>query len=482
MSSDWDLDIVLGSGANGTAYLAFRRDYITGQADKEHKYVIKKVFIGSETVLAKSAKLRETQLLAMIRHPYIVTYEDCFIEDGHLFVAMEFAGGGTMEKFTDPGAALADLATVRELFAMCLQGIDYLHRKNIVHRDMKPANVFIREDGCVKLGDLGEGWLRDTAKIDPNARWEDDPSQKGQLIGTPYYLAPECWMGKSTNPDKADTWALGVMLYELLSRARPFMAKSIHQLASRICMSPWTPLPPGCDAPLQEVITLLLDKDQDARLTAAQVLEHPALKATSDAVRQPEAELNAGADARESLPPCSFLFQWGLRSAQPACVESLLHKNIRQVSVGRYHVAAVSLDGELFTWSLMGSESGGADRNAGLGHGSATRSIRHPYMLRALAISRDEVVTLDPLEHHFRAVACGDRFTAAVTEEGRLFAWGVNDRGQLGIGEASETPWLYPTEVLVSFDRDQSGGAGDTSAGREGGGRIGDAGDTSEGG
>jgi serine/threonine protein kinase len=58
------------------------------------------VFVGDESVLEKSTKLRETQLLAMIRHPYIVQYEDCFVEDGSLFVSMEFAGAGTLERYT----------------------------------------------------------------------------------------------------------------------------------------------------------------------------------------------------------------------------------------------------------------------------------------------------------------------------------------------------------------------------------------------
>ena len=58
------------------------------------------VFVGDESVLEKSTKLRETQLLAMIRHPYIVQYEDSFVEDGSLFVSMEYAGAGTLERYT----------------------------------------------------------------------------------------------------------------------------------------------------------------------------------------------------------------------------------------------------------------------------------------------------------------------------------------------------------------------------------------------
>ena len=78
MSQDWHFGKKLGEGANGAAFLAFRRDYLTEKPDPSETFVIKKVPLGKEPVTSKSAKLRETQLLAMIRHPYIVTYEDCF--------------------------------------------------------------------------------------------------------------------------------------------------------------------------------------------------------------------------------------------------------------------------------------------------------------------------------------------------------------------------------------------------------------------
>ncbi|MFN9904488.1 MAG: hypothetical protein ACK55Z_38080, partial [bacterium] len=67
---------MLGKGANGEAWLAFKRDYISQEPDFSDKYVIKKVPMGTQPVLSKSDKLREIQLLAMIRHPYIVTYDD----------------------------------------------------------------------------------------------------------------------------------------------------------------------------------------------------------------------------------------------------------------------------------------------------------------------------------------------------------------------------------------------------------------------
>eukprot|EP00282_Hemiselmis_andersenii_P035991 CAMPEP_0169435286 /NCGR_PEP_ID=MMETSP1042-20121227/4982_1 /TAXON_ID=464988 /ORGANISM="Hemiselmis andersenii, Strain CCMP1180" /LENGTH=365 /DNA_ID=CAMNT_0009545919 /DNA_START=131 /DNA_END=1225 /DNA_ORIENTATION=- len=361
MSSEWHLGKLLGAGANGEAYLAFRKDYVSGEADTSQTYVIKKVFIGDETVIEKSAKLRETQLLAMVRHPYIVQYEDSFVEDGHLFVAMEFAGGGTLERYTEPDQCKkpAHPQVTRSLFVQVLLGVGYLHARHIVHRDLKPANVFLRDDGCVKLGDLGEGWLRGAEEddLDPAQRWENDPQQKGQIVGTPYYLSPEGWMGQAAGvADKADVWALGVTLYEMCCVKRPFEAKNVMQLASRICTAPPAPLRKGVDQGLSGVIDLMLEKDPNKRPSVDQVLEHETLAQVKALLHIPEEEWDPSygqPPPREAMPPSSFLFQWGLRSFRPHCVEELLHKNVQQVSCGRHHIACVTTEGELFTWSLV---------------------------------------------------------------------------------------------------------------------------------
>jgi len=341
MSHDWNFGKLLGKGANGEAYLAYRLDYITQEPDRSETYVIKKVPIGRETVLSKSAKLRETQLLAMIKHPYTVTYEDCFIEDGNLYVVMEFAGGGTMERYCDPGTPLISRTLLYDTFVQCVLAVGYLHARKIVHRDLKPANVFVLEDQSVKLGDLGEGWLRDTDKA--KERWQDDPAQQGTIVGTPYYLAPECWRGDCTDLDKADVWALGVLLYELCGKSRPFLAKNIHALAMVICKDEVQP-PAGKgkgtlkgypDADLEQAVHRMLDKDATTRYTCQQVLEMPCFAESVARVHKPEEEWDAGegAGVQASLPPSSFLFQWGLASCRPKCVESLLHKNVIQVCV-----------------------------------------------------------------------------------------------------------------------------------------------------
>ena len=338
MSQDWHFGKKLGEGANGAAFLAFRRDYLTEKPDPSETFVIKKVPLGKEPVTSKSAKLRETQLLAMIRHPYIVTYEDCFLEDGFLFVIMEFAGGGTMEKYCDAGTPPVPLELVYDSFVQCLLAVEYLHGHRIVHRDLKPANVFVLPDNSVKLGDLGEGWLRgDSADSgDVQERWASDPAQQGSIVGTPFYLAPECWRGDCADLDLADVWALGVLLYELCGKSRPFLGKSIHALALTVCKDPLRP-PPGTgrgtlrgypDDKLGAVVERMLDKDPAQRYTCQQLLAMPCLAEAVVRNRRPEDEWHAAeasravGGVRAAAPPPTFLYQFG-GGAGPRCVGAI---------------------------------------------------------------------------------------------------------------------------------------------------------------
>ncbi|EKX39335.1 hypothetical protein GUITHDRAFT_143540 [Guillardia theta CCMP2712] len=358
-------------------------------------------------------------------HPDRVGYEDCFVEDGFLFVVMEFASGGCLENYTEPMTPQLHINNIYSIFIQCALALAYLHSKvgkGIVHRDFKPANVFLRNIDCVKVGDLGEGWLRDANYKDPHQRWTDDPTQKGRIVGTPYYLAPECWLvgHDKKNALVNETKALGVTLYELCTKTRPFQAKNVSKLAMCICKNSFaklsTVIESVFDDVLETLITKLLEKDPGARLSCQQ---------------EWSAVVEENAVLVEALPPSSFLLQWGLRSWRP------------QISVGRHHIAGVSMEGELFTWSLRTGHVGSDDLHVGLGHGSSVKAFRNPHMIRAFLNEEGETMLMDSYEHVFTAVACGDRFTIAVTARGRMFTWGLNTCGQI----------LRPQQIRVVRER-----------------------------
>ncbi len=119
------------------------------------------------------------------------------------------------------------------------RGLHFAHRMGVVHRDVKPANIRITHDGTVKILDFGIARLRGTDSTDPNL------TQAGMVLGTPSYLSPELVQGAKVD-HRADMWAVGVILYEIVAGRRPFEAPTITSLITRIVNSP----PPPLDASL----------------------------------------------------------------------------------------------------------------------------------------------------------------------------------------------------------------------------------------
>lgn len=157
-------------------------------------------------------------------------------------------------------------------------------------------------------------------------------------MGTPYYLSPECWTGKAAlAPDKADVWALGVILFELLAVRRPWEGRSVMQLASRICTCDKASLPGGVDEGLGAVVETMLEKDASKRASCREVLKDKCLSGAVSVLYIPEDvwDPTFGRPApRQALAPSSFLFVWGLKGWRPQCVEALMHKNVKQASAG----------------------------------------------------------------------------------------------------------------------------------------------------
>lgn len=138
-------------------------------------------------------------------------------------------------------------------------GLYYIHRKKILHRDLKSANVFLTKERdktnySVKIGDLGVAKILDTSTAQANT-----------IVGTPYYLSPELCADKPYG-DKSDCWALGVLLYECCTLRHPFDAKNQCALILKIIQSPVEPIPGENVSPgLSGLILWLLQKDPAMR-------------------------------------------------------------------------------------------------------------------------------------------------------------------------------------------------------------------------
>ena len=195
----------LGQGGMGTVYRA--RDPILDRP------------VALKTISAELAAnpeflgrfQREARAAARLTHPNIVTVYELGDVAGVPFIAMELLEGlDLVEAMSPPGRLPLD-EKLRIMVEVC-RGLDYAHKRGVIHRDVKPANVRLLASGAVKLVDFGIARLG-----------ESTLTQTGILLGTPSYLAPEVVAGGRVD-HRADMWAVGVILYELLSGERPFTA------------------------------------------------------------------------------------------------------------------------------------------------------------------------------------------------------------------------------------------------------------------
>jgi len=194
----------VGQGGMGTVYRAYQLALGRYVAVK----VISPAVIADPNALARFR--REAQTIAGFRHPNILTVYDFGEQDGMAFLIAELATGGTLKgRLGLPIHIAESVALLRPIGS----ALDYAHARGVVHRDVKPANVLVHDDGTLVLSDFGLAHLV-----------EGDHSQltaTGLLVGTPAYMAPEQGLGSHVGP-AADLYALGVIAYEMLTGSVPF--------------------------------------------------------------------------------------------------------------------------------------------------------------------------------------------------------------------------------------------------------------------
>jgi hypothetical protein len=210
-------------------------------------------------LLAKSDTLarfqREARAAARLQHPNIVTIYELGEVEGTLFIAMELLEGMDLAQAMAPPDRLSLLQKIRILVDIC-RALDFAHKRGVFHRDVKPANVRVLRDGSVKIVDFGIARLE-----------ESTMTQTGLVLGTPSYMAPEVLRGGRVD-HRADMWAAGVVLYEMLSGVRPFDAPTIAALVYRIVHEPPPPLDPvalGLPPGVGEIVNRALAKDPSGR-------------------------------------------------------------------------------------------------------------------------------------------------------------------------------------------------------------------------
>lgn len=241
----------LGVGGMGIVYKA---TYTKNGADVALKVL--------PLVLTANRKLvdrfeREMAILKKLKHPRIVQFYGGGEQDGQHFYAMEFINGGSLAELLEEQGRLPWQQVVEFGMQIC-EALEYAHENGIVHRDLKPANLFLGQDGKLRLGDFGVARDADATAL----------TASGSTVGTQAYMAPEQITGKLPISNKTDLYALGCVLFEMLTGHVPFQgAASMEVLLKHINEPPAKLRSEVLDCPvfLEQIVLQLLAKSPDKR-------------------------------------------------------------------------------------------------------------------------------------------------------------------------------------------------------------------------
>ncbi|XP_077646535.1 serine/threonine-protein kinase PAK 3-like [Lonchura striata] len=244
----------LGRGGFGAVYKAL--DTSTGQ-----QVAIK--IMSLQEKMSEELAVNEILVMRDSRNPNIVSYLDSYLVDAELWLVMEFMDGGTL--FDVLRAVYLEEGQIGAVCRECLQGLHFLHSRQVIHRDIKSGNVLVGMDGSVKLADFGL-----CAQLSP------ERSKRSSRVGTPSWMAPEVVRGEAYGP-KVDIWSLGIMGLEMVEGEAPYERMARVRVFELIEMNgpPKLQNPRHHSALLRDFLRCCLQADEDRRWSAQELLQHP---------------------------------------------------------------------------------------------------------------------------------------------------------------------------------------------------------------
>ncbi len=224
MLGRYQVEKELGKGAMGVVYLG--RDPKINRTVAIKTMALAQEFEGDELAEAKERFFREAETAGRLNHPNIVTMYDAGEEQDLAYIAMEFLKGKDLVGYTKPDHLLPPDRVI-SIVARVAEALSYAHENQVVHRDVKPANIMYEpESDIVKVTDFGIARITDSSK-----------TKTGMVLGTPSYMSPEQLSGKKID-GRSDLFSLGVTLYQMLCGRLPFDGESMAQLMFKIANEP----------------------------------------------------------------------------------------------------------------------------------------------------------------------------------------------------------------------------------------------------
>ena len=254
MLGRYTIEEELGRGAMGMVYLG--RDPKIGRTVAIKTMVLSQEFEGEKLEEVKERFFREAETAGRLNHPNIVTIYDVGEDEDLSYIAMDYLKGENLLAYCKSSSMLP-AREVFEVLKKVADALDYAHNNNVVHRDVKPANIlYDRETGVLKVTDFGVACLTDSSK-----------TKTGTILGSPSYMSPEQLAGMKVD-GRSDLFSLGVTMYQMLTGELPFIGESLASLMYKIANEKhpdvrlFRPDLPAC---VSRIINKALAKEADKR-------------------------------------------------------------------------------------------------------------------------------------------------------------------------------------------------------------------------
>lgn len=252
---DYTLARFLGRGQFGEVWLAEKELQFS---TRKVQHALKFLFNLGEEINLKSAEAEIDTWIEASGHPNVMSVLDMLVHKDHVVIASEYAEGGSLKNWMKGfGGRAPSHETALKMMTGILSGIEHLHSRNVVHRDLKPDNILL-QGNFPRITDFGISRIISAGSMSTVA------------MGSPFYMSPESFDGSKST--QTDIWSAGVILYEMLTGEHPYRADTIYGLVSSIRQDAPAPLPNAIPKALRKIVETALQKDLSKRFATAKAM------------------------------------------------------------------------------------------------------------------------------------------------------------------------------------------------------------------